>query len=322
MPTAVLGDRACGKTTFLALLYASQIRYTDEETNKEVFKFTAEPQVASYMGELFNQLKIGHWPDATMKGQTSKTSFLFGYKSLMKSFAKKLVGGKHFKNPYNTIKFSVYDVAGEDIQDIIRTPDGYLSEEIPDEAKDLLESRVLVFLIDSQKISAKVRSKSYMKMINYDKEMATLISLVSSYNAKKKDPDERKIFPVIVFTKFDMVPRPTLQAMGLDANYPPADDMKKRRAYAETILKKFYEQTLAYLKGGMLKGVSFDDAAYFFSEVQTEFNEDLGIESPMMKEERIDYSYTEYEAFINYFEKIANEMPDEIKEAQEFVSEF
>ena len=322
MPTAVLGDRACGKTTFIALLYAAQIQYTDEEANKEIFKFTSEPHVTSYMGELFNQLKMGRWPDATMKGQTSKISFLFGYRSMMKAFAQKLIGTKRFEKPYDTLKFTVYDVAGEDVQDIIRTPDGYLSEEIPDEAKELLESRVLVFLIDAQKISAKVRSKGYMKMINYDKEMATLISLISSYNSRKKDPEQRRIYPVIVFTKFDMVPRATLQAMGLDADYPPVDDMKARRAYSETILKKFYEQTLAYLKGGMLKGVSFDKAAYFFSEVQTGFNEDQGIESPLMKGERIDYSYDEYEAFIKYFKKVANDMPDQVKEAQEFVSEF
>ena len=327
MPTAIIGDRACGKTTFLGLLYAAQINYTNMATDRETFKFTADPQVAGYMGEMYNQLRMGGWPDATVKGQSSKISFLFGYKRMMGQAAQRIplprwVKIKTWAKPYSTLKFTVYDVAGEDVQDIIRTPDGYLSEDIPDEAKDLLESRILILLIDAQKISAKVRSKPYMKMINYDKEMATLISLIASYNSKKTDPLERKIYPAIVFTKFDMVPKATLQEMGLKDVYPPLKDQKSRKNYAETIMRRFYKQTLAYLRGGVLKGVSFDEAAYFFSEVETGFNEDLGIESPMMKGDEVNYSYPEYEAFINYFRKIANNMPDEVKESQEFVSEF
>jgi len=323
MAVSVMGDRACGKTTFIGLLYAAQIEYTNNLVNKEAFKFTADPHIAAYMGEMYNQLRIGRWPDATIKGHSSKISFLFGYKRTMGKAAQKMplpswISRRKWAKPYSTLQFCVYDVAGEDVQDIIRTPDGYLSEEIPDEAKDLLESRVLVFLIDAQKISAKVRSKAYMKMINYDKEMATLISLIASYNSKKTDPLQRKIYPVIVFTKFDMVPRSTLQDMGLPDTLPKVKDQKARREYAETIMRRFYRQTLAYLKGGALKGVSFDEAAYIFSSVNTEFDEEQGFESPKMKGDEVDYSYGEYAAFITHFRRIANEMPDEIKEAQDF----
>ncbi|MFW3146976.1 MAG: hypothetical protein ACMUIE_09215 [Thermoplasmatota archaeon] len=322
MPVAVLGDRACGKTTFIALLYAAQIEFTNNIENKENFKFTADPHVAAYMGEMYNSLRIGQWPDATIKGHSSKISFLFGYKRAAAAAMPSWVKKRGWAKPYSTLEFSVYDVAGEDVQDIIRTPDGYMSEEIPEEAKELLESRVLVFLIDAQKISAKVRSKPYMKMINYDKEMATLISLIASYNSKKTDAQLRKIYPVIVFTKFDMVPKSTLQEMGLDETYPGFKDQKKRKKFAEDIMRRFYKQTLAYLKGGSLKGVSFDEAAYLFSEVMTEFDEEQGFESPKMKGDEVAYSYPEYEAFINHFRRIANEMPDDIKDSQDFTSKW
>lgn len=321
MPTAILGDRACGKTTFLALLYAAQIEYTNNMENKESFKFTAEPNVAAYMGEMHNQLRIGRWPDATIKGHSTKIGFTFGYKTIA-SMLPGWIKNKGWAKPYSTLQFTVYDVAGEDVQDIIRTPDGYLSAEIPEESKELLESRVLVFLIDAQKISAKVRSKQYLKMINYDKEMATLTSLIASYNSMKPNPEERKIYPVIVFTKFDTVPRATLQEMGLGETYPDAKDYKKRKEFAETIMRRFYKQTLAYLKGGMLKGVSFDEAAYIFSEVQTEFNEEDGFVSPKMKGDEVDFSYSEYSYFIEHFRRVANEMPDEIKESQDFSSKW
>jgi len=110
--------------------------------------------------------------------------------------------------------------------------------------------------------------------------------------------------------------------MGLDETYPPLKKKKDRQEFAETIMRRFYRQTLAYLKGGMLKGVSFDEAMYIFSEVQTEFDEKTGFVIPKMKKDEIDYSYTEYAAFIDHFERIANEMPDDIKEAQDFVSEY
>lgn len=323
MPAAILGDRACGKTTFLALLYASQIKYTNDPEYKDKFKFFAAPSTVNFMGDMFNQLKIGGWPDSTAKGQRTKVEFLFGFKRLLGKAIPGWIEDRGWVKPYNTMQFSVYDVAGEDVNDLVRTPDGVFSEDIDDSIKDLLESRVLVILLDASRISAKPRSKPFMEMLDYDTKTATLISLIAEYNSHKKDPKQRKIYPVFVLTKFDIVNKKILRDMKLDENYPEMKKQKDRKVFAETILKTFFGQTLALLKGGQLKSVKFDDSAYYFSEVFSEFNDD-GIPVPKLKKMdggpgyEIDYSYGEYEGFINHFREITNDMPDAIKDAQDF----
>ena len=325
MPAAVLGDRGCGKTTFLALLYATQIKYTNEPVNKDNFRFYATPTSLNFMGDMFNHLRSGGWPEATMKGQQTKVSFLFGFKRLGAGAIPDWIKKREWINPFSTIKFSVYDVAGEDVNDIIRTPDGVFNEDLPEEVKNLLESRILVVLVDASRITAKPRSKPYIDMIEYDKKTATLISIIAKYNSRKEDPKLRKIYPIFVFTKFDCVEDNILQGMRLKEKPPDYKEDDDRRAFSETIMRNFFGQTLALIKGGKLMKVSFDYAAYFFSEINTEFNED-GIPIPSIKVmddgvgHELDFSYPEYRWFIDHFKKIANSMPDNIKEMQDFDS--
>ena len=164
-----------------------------------------------------------------------------------------------------------------------------------------------------------------MEMLDYDTKTATLISLIAEYNSHKKDRKQRKIYPVFVLTKFDIMNKKILRDMKLPEQYPEMKEQKERRVYAETILQHFFGQTLALLKGGQLKGVSFDDSHYCFSEVFSEFNDD-GIPVPKLKQldggpgYEIDYSYPEYEGFINHFRAITKDMPDEIKDEQEFTA--
>lgn len=323
MPAAVLGDRGCGKTTFLALLYAAQIKYTNEPVNKDNFRFYASPSSLNFMGDMYNQLRGGGWPEATMKGQQTKVAFLFGYKKLGAGALPSWIQKSDWIKPFLTIKFSVYDVAGEDVNDIIRTPDGVFSEELPEEVKNLLESRIIVVLIDGSRVNAKPRSKPYIDMIEYDKKTATLISIIAKYNSKKEDPKQRRIYPIFVFTKFDTISDAIFSGMKIKDRPPEYKDQDEREKYFETVMRNFYGQTLALVKGGRLMNVSFDKSAFFFSEIATEFN-DMGIPIPTIKTmdegvgHELDYSYSEYRWFIDHFKKIANSMPDAVRDAQDF----
>ena len=325
MPAAVLGDRGCGKTTFLALLYAAQIKYSNESENKDAFRFYASPSSLNFMGDMYNHLRGGGWPEATMKGQQTNVSFIFGFKKFGISVLPEWIQKRDWIKPFSTIKFSVYDVAGEDINDIIRTPDGVFSEDLPDDVKNLLESRIVVILIDASRITAKPRSKPYIDMLEYDKKTATLISIIAKYNSKKENPKQRKIYPIFVFTKFDSINEKILDAMHLKAKPPEYKESDARREFSETILRNFFGQTLAIIKGGKLMNVSFDSSTYFFSEIATEFNED-GIPIPTVKVmdegigHELDFMYNEYRWFLDHFKKIANKMPDDIKEEQDFDS--
>ncbi|MEM3567384.1 MAG: hypothetical protein QXS83_02315, partial [Thermoplasmata archaeon] len=240
--------------------------------------------------------------------------------------------GKIFKNPFATIGFTVYDVAGEDIQEMVSSADGSrIGESLSETARLLLDSRVLVILVDCSKITRDPESKEFKMLLEYDTTMASLVSLIAFHNSKKSDPKERKIYPVIVFTKFDRIDKSVLEKMRLEPRYPPYmgssgiyyTQDEKRRLYGKTILSTYYQQLAALLKGGLIKGVSFDEAVYFFSEVHTEVHPETGKEVPSLKETEkgafeVNYSYPEYAGFIRYFRRIVDEMPDEIREEQEF----
>ena len=319
MAVAILGDRGCGKTVFLSLLFQTQVTYTDESEGD--FRFISSPGYVNTMGKIANGMKMGNWPEATLKGLLAKYWFLFGYRKMFPP------------NKYDTVKFTIYDIAGEDVNiiDELIAPyqeegaSGIVYEDLPDGLRTLLDCNVLVFLIDASRINADVRSEEYESMMAYDTFMATLISIVAEYRSKKVGElkEKGKLYPVFLMTKFDMIDRKIFEALKIPPK-PPLPDKKytkKRKAYAEKIMKSFYEQTLALKYGGKLINVDFDKAGYFFSQIKSEVSED-GEDVPAITEEnaksRIDYSYKEYRAFIEYFRGIARQMPDAVKDEQEF----
>jgi len=333
MPVAILGDRGCGKTVFLSLLYDAQVEYTNKTKGK--FRFYANPGFTNTMGKVINSMATQNWPEATIKGLLAKYWFLYGYQNML---------GK-----YNTLKFTVYDIAGEDVNivnDLIapyKSGGGIESinyDDLPDGLKTLLDCNVLVFIIDLSRINAEPKSEEFKRMLSYDTTMATLISLVAEYKAKKAcglSEEQRKLYPLFVFTKFDMVEKKIFDGLKLAPKYPrlekkPIDivggwfDLQsksfiERIEYGDVLMEAFYRQTLALKRGCPLVNVDFDKSAYFFSEIQTEKDED-GLPVPSIVLEgvkaRLKYSIDEYKAFINYFKEIADKMHDEVREEQEF----
>ena len=320
MAVSILGDRGCGKTVFLSLLYETQINYANE--TKGDFRFISSPGYVNTMGKIVNGLRMGNWPEATLKGLLSKYWFLFGYRK------------KFPPNKYDSVKFTIYDIAGEDVNiiDELITPyqdgglDSILYEDLPEGLKTLLDCNVLVFLIDASRINGEARSEQYESMIAYDTFMATLISIVAEYKSKKAGEmkSKDKLYPVFIMTKFDMIDKKIFEGLKMPSKYPDGSkkNMKKRKTYAEKLMENFYRQTLALKYGGKLLNVDFDKAGYFFSEIRSELDED-GEQVPRLISKNgtsygIDYSYSEYRAFIEYFRELAHQMPDEIKDEQEF----
>ena len=321
MAVAILGDRGCGKTVFLSLLYETQINYANE--TKGDFRFISSPGYVNTMGKIVSGLRMGNWPEATLKGLLAKYWFLYGYR-------------KRFPpNKYDAVRFTIYDIAGEDVNiiDELITPyqeagglDTIIYEDLPEGLKTLLDCNVLVFLIDASRINSTPRSEEYEAMMAYDTFMATLISIVAEYKSKKAGElkEKSKLYPVFVLTKFDTVDRKIFENIKLPNRFPEPDkrNAKKRKEYAEKIMEKFYRQTLALKYGGKLLNVDFDKAGYFFSQIISELDED-GEQVPRLitKDSAsygIDYSYKEYRGFIEYFRDIARQMPDEVKDEQEF----
>jgi hypothetical protein len=57
---AVIGDKDTGKTTFLALLYAAQIRYSDHSDGE--FRFYIDPNSLDPISSEYSRMHMGGWP--------------------------------------------------------------------------------------------------------------------------------------------------------------------------------------------------------------------------------------------------------------------
>src|SRR2546428_681601 len=77
MPCALLGDRASGKTTFLGLLYSAQVKYGTGV--QDDFRFHAPIQSLNIMSAVYEGMKDGRFPSATLKEEITELGFVFGY---------------------------------------------------------------------------------------------------------------------------------------------------------------------------------------------------------------------------------------------------
>ncbi|MGC8657125.1 MAG: hypothetical protein ACP5UL_05215 [Thermoplasmata archaeon] len=339
MPVAIFGGRGSGKTVFLHMLYETQVEYANKlklEKGSErnlPFRFFAEASLVNYMGQIGTKLYNKEWPDATVKGTQLRYWFLYGYLDPFK------IGW------YNTLKFTVYDIGGEDVESVQEVmsscnADGIdakdlVFEELPSTIKELLSANVMVFLIDFSKVATQPGTPEYKEMQEYDTFMATVISFVANYKSKDKKDKKWKLYPVFVFTKFDTLSEKLLNGLNLKKpgtliDAKPLEKFtgtvrKERKEFSEKLMGYFFRQTMALASGGKLVNVDFDKAGYFFSSMEVEKGED-GEPVPVVKQRdnvqgvyALQYSKDEYISFIEYFRDIAKDMPDEVKKEQDFL---
>ena len=334
MTVGIIGGRGTGKTIFVSLLATTAINYAVE--TKEHFRYYTYPEFTTIVHDIVGSLKLRKWPPATLKGSLTEYRFWFGYSRLFSGILNKfydnienLVGLiKRLEIPrrelYNIIEFGFYDVSGEDVDIIFRAAalakERGLSvlEMIPENLKAILDCDVLVFLIDSSKITTDNSDPRYKEMIDYDGLMASLMSLVALYRSSKYGVKAGKLFPVFVFTKFDTVDKKVLRALGIPDNFErwfleKSKDRKEINERLTEFMKRFYQHTLAIIYGGTIMSVELERARVFVSYLLTDLSEE-GISVPRVVRApdgisyELAYSRSEYIRFIDYFGKIANEI--------------
>lgn len=293
-----------------------------------------DPLTSKVVGEMIKSLKKSMWPPATIKGTLLEYEFEFGYSNVFqRALHQGLKALRLQVSPqdyYNIIKFKIIDIAGEDVEllgmqleEAKRAgvdPMEYVSSSL----QYALKSDVIVFLIDAEKVTDDRSDKRYDEMVNYDILMSQLYSFLAGYRIhylKKQTP----LFPVFVLTKFDAMDPNIRKGLGIPPDLQTwirrfSVDREQRWKFFHEFMRKFYRQSLALIYGAGLKGVKLEDAPIFISFVSTELNED-GIMVPKVvtKEHaiEIDYSETEYIAFIDYFGKIAGKISDKSLSASE-----
>ncbi len=324
-PAAILGERACGKTTFLGLLYAAQVRYGTRVV--DTFRFHAPLQSLRLMSQVYEGMKDSRFPGATLKDEMTHIEFMFGYRKALSGRLPAVFRDKNWVNPFAKLTFAAYDVSGEDVQEFIDS--GVAASPI---IQQLLKSHVVVILADCSRMTTAIDSPAFRQMLHYDSEVATLLVALQTYKKQEQSRMESQglgdgstmIYPAIVLSKFDSLRDDVLAKLGLHRGIPDGSQLRRRKEYAEALLRVFMPQTLSQIRGGKVAGVSFDHAAYFFSWVRTESAEagmqPVGAPRIVRKEfsaeggAEPDFSYDDYVAFIEHFRGVANKAPDEIVE--------
>src|SRR2546427_10218501 len=274
MPCALLGDRASGKTSFLGLLYTAQVKYGTGLTDD--FRFHAPMASLNVMSAVYEGMKDGRFPSATLKEEITELSFVFGYLRKVVGKLPYYIRQQNWVRPFSTLRFSAYDVSGEDIEEFIET--GIASRPL---IQQLLKSVVVVVLVDCSKMSTEIDTPVCRKMLRYDSTVAKLLVAFQTYKKQEYDrlkdsgvrADSPKIYPAFVLSKFDTLKDDVLARLGLHRGFP--DNKRQRKEYAEALLRVFVPQTLSQIRGGKIAGVSMDRAAYFLSWVRTETQEGM-----------------------------------------------
>jgi hypothetical protein len=329
-PCALLGDRASGKTTFLGLLYAAQVKYGTGI--RDDFRFHAPSPTLNMMSAVYEGMKDARFPSATLKEEITELGFVFGYLRPIVGKLPHYIREKDWIQPFSTLAFSAYDVSGEDIEEFIET--GIAGKPI---IQQLLKSIVVVVLVDCSKMTMDIDTPQYRKMISYDSTIAKLLVAFQTYKRQEASRleaqgiygDAPTIYPAFVLSKYDTLRDDVLLRLGLHRGFPPLSDKRARRDYAEALLRVFLPQTLSQIRGGKVAGVSMDKAAYFLSWVRTEMHEGMDVVgAPRIVRTAFrpdgggepEFSFDEYVAFIEHFRDIAHRIPDEIRDAEKFAA--
>lgn len=294
---------------------------------KEHFRYYTDPKFTATIGDIVASLKMKMWPPATLKGSLIEYRFWFGYSNTLTRWLinpwgpiDKLIEALNLERArlFNIVEFSLYDISGEDV-DILRQAiarserEESIEEILPQNLRRLLDSNVLVFLIDASKVTTDINEPTYKEMLEYDNVMAQLMSTVALHRSRRYSAKQNKLFPVFVITKFDALEPKIRRALGIPDNYHQWISSVNRDIIedkVDKILYRFFQHTRALVLGGTLHGVELERAKTFVSYVETELNEEGApvpkVHSPDGISYEISYSRNEYVEFIKYFGKIAN----------------
>jgi hypothetical protein len=340
MTVGIIGGRSTGKTVFVSLLANTAIKYSVE--TREHFRYWTSPEFTLIIQDIIASLKLRKWPPNHLKNSLIGYKFWFAYSRKFSRILNILYDNleelseaiKKLETPrkalYNIIEFNLYNLTEEDVDIIFRTASlvkekgTSIFDELPENLKAVLDCDVLVFLIDSSRITTDNTDPRYKEMLDYDGLMANLIILVAVYRSRKYRSKADKLFPVFVFTKFDTVDKKILNTIGISESIDRwlIEKGKDRKEIAERLtgfMGRFYQHTLAFVYGGPIFDAPIKRPEFFVSYLMPELSEE-GIPVPKVVKASdgvsydLVYSRSEYIRFIEYFGKIANEIKKTYKE--------
>jgi len=302
----VLGERGCGLTTFVGLLYTAQVRMGTE--NSDEFRFHAERESIQQMEAVYGELGAGRFPAADIDWERHPLSFVFGFRrGHIAWFAG---GGGSGEEGFSTVRFRVGGMPAEVVSEL-RDHDAVLDAG----TLRLLRSPILIPIVDGAWLVPDRSSIAALPLARYDQHLAGTLDLLRKFLAADRDRRARQMFPLFVVTKFDRVRPEALKALEAPEGPPQGWPVKARQEVGGRILRGYLPATADFLSRAGDDGVRLSDPDWFFSALQTE---EKGDEIRILRR-RIspfsgwepEYPFEEYRGLLAKIGELAGRLPAE-----------
>ena len=296
----IIGDRESGKTTFLALLYAAQVKSGSDK--EDSFRFHAAIDSMDEISGAFQQLMSGSFPDAFTKEGIRGITFHLSYRKPGLGILSRLRSRGWTPGASTSLHFILLRNLDEEMERFRRG-----SSLANTALREVLESDAMVILIDSTKLAAKDENQPLGPTAPYDTSVESMLAVL-----ERSGPHggRRRLHPIFIFSKFDSVNPKVLRATGLEAIPPDIRKTGARTAYAEALLEHNLPKTVAKIRARETRRKGLAAPAYFFSSVRTERR--AADPRPRVRLRRSDgagwepdYASDEYLALLECFWKIA-----------------
>lgn len=301
----VLGERGCGLTTFIGLLYTAQVRLGTESTDQ--FRFHAERESIRQMEAVYGELGAGRFPAADVDWEQHPLSFVFGFR---KGAAGWLPGGGSSEEGFTTVRFQVGGMPAENVSEL-RDHDAVLDAG----TLRLLRSPILIPIVDGAWLVPDRSSIAGLPLARYDQHLSATLDLLRRFLAADRNRRARQMFPLFVVTKSDRVQAETWKSLGAPEGPPEQWPVEARQRVGDHVLEGYLPATGKFLSQVTRDGVRLSRPDWYFSGLRTE---EKGDELRILRR-RIspwsgwepEYPFAEYRGLLERIGELAGRLPAE-----------
>lgn len=299
-PAILLGDRGCGTTTFLGLLYAALVRWGAR--SEDGFRVHASHGSIRALKDVYGSLMDGRFPQESVEYRRSDLSFVLGYGP---------AGSGWFLGNHRATELSLHVASLETFSDL--QGHGFVSDTL---LREELSSQVVLLLVDASRIPLDVEelpggiSHPWRR---FDTMAASSLALLESFQRTERVRRRARLHPIFILTKMDRLSE-RLRSGTLGGLIPSPAARAARTLWGEDLLAKRLPRTWGVLEGGG-HGVRFETPLWFASWV--------GVENGPQGEGRVrrrqtaavggwepDYPHPEFEALLTELRRLADRVGD------------
>lgn len=257
---AIVGERDSGKTTFLGLLYAAQVKFGSEKADD--FRFHAAFESLDEISGVFQRIMSGAFPDSATKEGVREVTFRLGRrKPKFGIFSRRTRGSASDDSElFRLILLRSF----EDEVERSLEPGSSIGHVT---LNDALVSDAIVIIVDATKLATSGEDERPISMAKTDAAAEALLTALQRARARGV---ATSLQPIFVLTKFDRVEAKSLRLLDLETSPPDVSKRGPHAAYGKALVNRNLPKTIAAIEARRDRGLQFGKPAYFFSWVRTD----------------------------------------------------